>query len=194
MKVLGITGGVGSGKSEILKILHEDYGAYVCQMDETARELQKKGTECFDKIVRSFGDGIIASDGELDRRALGSIVFADRSRLEQLNAIVHPEVLRVLRNDLRVQEAAGTGLYVIESALLTRVGKELCDEIWYIYTDPEVRRVRLTASRGYTGEQIMAMTASQPDEDEFRRNCTAVIDNSGSPEETKRQIGETLRL
>ena len=94
MKILGITGGVGSGKSEILKYLKEEYGAAVCQMDETARELQRSGTECFRKIVEAFGSGIVGGDGELDRRKLGERVFSDPEELRLLNSIVHPEVLR----------------------------------------------------------------------------------------------------
>ena len=130
MKVLGITGGVGSGKSEILKYLKEEYGAAVCQMDETARELQRSGTECFRKIVEAFGSGIVGGDGELDRRKLGEQVFSDPEELRLLNSIVHPEVLRCVQEDIEAHAAAGTELYVLEAALLPEVGCGLCDEVW----------------------------------------------------------------
>ena len=94
MKVIGITGGVGSGKSRVLAYLEDVYGAVICQMDETARALQEKGTRCFDRIVESFGTGILDRQGELDRAALGSIVFANEEKMRQLNGIVHPEVIR----------------------------------------------------------------------------------------------------
>ena len=194
MKVIGITGGVGSGKSEVLQYLEQEYGAYVCQMDETARNLQKSGTECFRKIVEHFGEAVVGRDGELDRGRLGGIVFSDEEELKVLNGIVHPEVLRWVREDIARRAEAGAGLYIVESALLTEVGSELCGELWYIYAEESVRRRRLKASRGYTDEKITQMMASQPAEDAFRRACGVVIDNSGSFEETKREIGERLKL
>lgn len=194
MKVLGITGGVGSGKSLVLEYLKEEYGAYICQMDETAKELQKSGTECFREIVRHFGTEIVGSDGELDRAKLGGIVFAEEEKLKKLNEIVHPAVLEHVRRD--IEEKAGTGvkLYVVEAAVLTDVFRDLSDELWYIYVREEIRRERLKASRGYTDERITRMIASQPAEEVFRETCDVVIDNSGDFEETKRQIGERLKL
>ncbi len=194
MKVLGITGGVGSGKSLVLEYLKEEYGAYICQMDETAKELQKSGTECFREIVRHFGTEIVGSDGELDRARLGGIVFAEEEELKKLNEIVHPAVLEHVRRD--IEEKAGTGvkLYVVEAAVLTDVFRDLSDELWYIYVREEIRRERLKASRGYTDERITRMIASQPAEEVFRETCDVVIDNSGDFEETKRQIGERLKL
>ncbi len=194
MKVLGITGGVGSGKSEVLNYLKDAYDACVCQMDETARELQKKGTDCFRRIVEQFGTGVIGPDGELDRAELGRIVFADEAQLKRLNAIVHPEVIRWVREDIARQAEEGRVLYVVEAALLPDVGSELCDELWYIYAEESVRRERLKASRGYTDGKITQMILSQPAEEKFRSVCTAVIDNSGSFEVTKREIGERLGL
>lgn len=194
MKVLGITGGVGSGKSEVLNYLREAYGAVVCQMDETAKRLQEKGTGCFRKIAEAFGPEIIGADGELDRKKLGARVFSDSEQLRLLNSIVHPEVLRSVSADIRKHTEEGTPLYVVEAALLPDVGGELCDEIWYIYASEEVRRERLKASRHYSDEKITDMIASQPSEETFRRACTAVIDNSGTFENTERQIGERLRL
>lgn len=90
MKVIGITGGVGSGKSEVLKFLEQEYGAVVCQMDEVAKQIQKKGTWAFSRIVQEFGEQIVGADGELDRMKLGSCVFADEKKLQRLNDIVHP--------------------------------------------------------------------------------------------------------
>lgn len=194
MKVIGITGGVGSGKSRVLAYLEEAYGAVICQMDETARSLQKKGTRCFERIVEVFGREILDAQGELDRAALGSIVFASEEKLAQLNGIVHPEVIRHVAKDIQSKEAQGRSLYVVEAALLPDVGKELCDELWYIYADESVRRERLKASRGYTDEKISQMIASQPQEERFRSTCSVVIDNSGSFEDTMKQIGDRLKL
>ena len=92
MKVIGITGGVGSGKSQILEYLNSKYGATICMADEVARRLQKKGTECFDAIVAHFGEDILDEKGELDRPKLAEIVFSDNDELQVLNNIVHPAV------------------------------------------------------------------------------------------------------
>ena len=194
MKVLGITGGVGSGKSEVLRWLEDAYGAYVCQMDETAKELQKKGTDWFRQIEEHFGSRVVGRDGELDRAELSRIVFSEEKELQALNEIVHPAVIRRVKEDIAQKTEEGASLYVVEAALLPDAGKELCDELWYIYTKEDVRRERLKASRGYTDERITRMIASQPGEERFRSACSAVIDNSGDFEDTKRQIGERLGL
>lgn len=193
MKVLGITGGVGSGKSCVLDYLKAEYGAVICQLDEVAKELQKKGQPCYDTILKNFGREIMAENGELDRGKLAEIVFRDEDRLKLLNAIVHPEVKRQVRRYISEEKAKKTSLYVIESALLPVVGYEdICDEMWYIFVEETVRRERLKVSRGYTDKKITDMIRSQPAEDVFRRGCTAVIDNSGLFEKTKKQIGEIL--
>lgn len=192
MKVIGITGGVGSGKSEVLNFMKEEYGAVICQMDEVAKQIQRKGNRAFDRIVQEFGGQIIGADGELDRAKLGCLVFSDQQKLKLLNDIVHPEVIEWVRNDILQKKEEGCSFYIVEAALLPKVGNELCDELWYIYTDEKVRRERLKSSRHYTEEKITQMIASQPDEEMFRRACTVVIDNSGTLEETKRQIGDRL--
>ena len=176
MKVLGITGGVGSGKSEVLDYLESRYGAYVCQMDEVAKRLEKRGEICFRKIVDRFGEAVVGTDGELDRKKLGEIV------------------LDYVKKDIEKRKKEGRKLYVLESALLAEAGQELCDKIWYIYTEENVRRIRLERSRGYTQEKITQMMASQLSVEQFRENCTDVIDNSGDFKETKRQIGAKIQL
>ena len=194
MRVIGITGGVGCGKSRILQYLSEAYGAVVCQLDETAKKLQQKGQPCYDKIVEVFGGEIVGADSELDRPKLAGIVFADRERLAVLNGIVHPAVKERTLQDIERERERGTALFVIESAILPDAGYEdICGEMWYIYTQEDVRRERLKDTRGYSDRQISQMMASQPAESRFRETCSDVIDNSGSFENTKRQIGELLR-
>lgn len=193
MKVLGVTGGVGSGKSAVLSYLEEQYDAYVCQLDEVAKALQQKGETCYNRIVENFGTGILDEGGQLDRQKLGEIVFGDEKKLKILNEIVHPAVKEWVRNDKEEKEKQGVPLYVIEAALLPEAGYEdICPDMWFIYTREEVRRQRLEASRGYSQEKITNMIASQSSEEVFRRVCRVVIDNSGDFEDTKRQIGEQL--
>ena len=193
MKILGITGGVGSGKSAVLDYLEAEYHAVICQLDDVARMLQQNGQVCFTKIVETFGEEVIGKDLELDRQKLSEIVFSDAKKLQQLNEIVHPEVKRWVIKDIADKENSGVPLYVIEAALLPTAGYEtICDEMWYIYTNEKVRTERLKASRGYSEERIQNMIASQPKEEIFRRACCAVIENSGTFEDTKKQIGELL--
>lgn len=193
MKILGITGGVGAGKSSVLEYLHTGYHAVICQLDEVAKFLQQRGQSCFVKIVDVFGPEIIGEDGELDRKKLSEIVFKDAEKLQVLNEIVHPEVKNWVKQDIEQKKMENVPLYVIEAALLPTAGYEIiCDEMWYIYTNMEVRRERLRASRGYSDERIYNMIASQPADEVFRNACNVVIDNSGAFEDTKRQIGELL--
>ena len=193
MKILGITGGVGSGKSKVLRHLNEEYGAVICLLDDVARLLQQNGQRCFSRIVEVFGDEVVGEDQELDRQKLSEIVFSDAEKLKILNDIVHPEVKHWVVEDIEQKKKEEVPLYVIEAALLPTAGyDEICDEMWYIYTNIDVRTERLKETRGYSEERIQNMIASQPDEGVFREACSAVIDNSGTFEDTKRQIGEPL--
>ncbi|MDO4598818.1 MAG: dephospho-CoA kinase [[Ruminococcus] gnavus] len=193
MKVIGITGGVGSGKSEVLKLLELEYHAVVVQLDEVAKSLQKKGTVCWQQIVEVFGTEILEEEGELDRKKLAGIVFQDPEKLEQLNAIVHPAVRAYILCDIKEKEQEDVKLYVLEAALLLEAGyAAICEETWFIYTEEAIRRARLKASRGYSDERITDMIRSQSPERYFKENCTRVIDNSSTIEETRRQIGEIL--
>nr|WP_089984483.1 dephospho-CoA kinase [Clostridium sp. C105KSO13] len=193
MKVLGITGGVGSGKSEVLHHMEKEYGAVVSQLDEVAKNLQRKGTACYGKIIEQFGNKITKEDGELDRRKLAEIVFQDETKRKILNEIVHPEVKKWVKQDIIEKKKMGVPLYIIEAALLPEAGYEdICDELWYIYTEESVRRERLKRSRGYSDETISRMILSQSPESVFRGACQTIIDNSGTFEKTKEQIGEQL--
>ena len=179
MKVIGITGGVGSGKSAVLKLLEEEYHAVVVQLDEVAKALQRKGTPCWKAIVEAFGREILDENEELDRKKLAQIVFQSSEKLEQLNGIVHPAVKQQVLLDIEEKRKEKTELYVLEAALLLEAGyAKICEETWFIYTEESVRRERLKASRGYSDERITDMIRSQSPEAYFRKNCTRVIDNS----------------
>lgn len=193
MKIIGITGGVGSGKSAVLQLLQQEYGAVVVQLDEVAKKLQKKGTPCWNEIIEVFGTEILDETKELDRKKLAQIVFQDQEKLARLNAIVHPAVKQYVLLDIEEKRKAKTSLYVLEAALLLEAGYDkICEETWFIYTEESIRRARLKESRGYSDNRITDMIKSQNPESYFRRNCTRMIDNSGTMEATKRQIGEIL--
>ena len=189
MKILGITGGVGSGKSEVLVFLQEAYGAVIAPLDDAAKRLQRKGQPCFARIVEAFGRDMLSADGELDRGKLAEAVFSDPKKLALLNSIVHPEVRRWAEQDIFQKEREGVRLYVLESALFPDVDYgDLCEEMWYIFTEESVRYQRLEKSRGYTEKKIREIIQAQPPEAAFRRICTAVIDNSGAFEHTKKMV------
>lgn len=193
MKVIGITGGIGSGKSRVLEYMKEEYGAVVCETDAAAHKLQEPGTECYRAIVGSFGEDILNSDKTINRKALGAIVFADTKQLELLNKIVHPAVKCEVRRQIAEAEKEGREIFLIESALLMEDHyEEICDELWYIYSQESVRRERLKISRDLNEEKISAVMQSQADEDTFRNYCHVVIDNSGMFEDTEKQIEEAV--
>lgn len=194
MKIIGITGGVGSGKSRVLSFLEEHYHAVICQADHVAWELQCPGQECHRQIVETFGQHIINEDGTINRGKLGEIVFADKGELLKLNAIMHPSVKIRIKERINEEKAKGASLFVLEAALLLEDDyDEICDELWYIYTDETVRRMRLKASRDYSEEKTSAIMASQISGEIYRNGCQIMIDNSGTFEETARQIEEILK-
>jgi dephospho-CoA kinase len=194
MKIIGITGGVGAGKSAILAYLKEQHGAIVIEADKVGHLLMAPGGACYEKIIEAFGDGLIKEDQTIDRGKLGAIVFADEKRLECLNQIVHPEVKQWIRNEIKKERIKGeTELFVIEAALLIEDHyDEICDELWYIHTSEEIRRKRLKESRGYSEEKIAGIMANQLSPEQFQAACQVVIDNSGMVEDTYRQIDKQL--
>ncbi len=194
MKVLGITGGVGSGKSTVLEYLRQAYGAYLIECDEVARDLQNPGEACYEPMIRLFGQQAVAADGSIDRGAVARLVFGDSDLRSKLNAIVHPAVkARVLQ---LIREHEDSPLIVVEAALLLDDGYDaVCDEIWYVYADEETRRERLKSSRGYTDERITQMFRSQRPDESFRALTSLTIDNSSQNiENTFLQVDQALAL
>ncbi len=193
MKIIGLTGGIGAGKTQILEYLNDKYGATICQADQVAKRLQKKGTEVYQKIVEHFGEEILDEKEEIDREKLGSIVFADSKELEVLNGIVHPavkeEVLRKISSEIK----RSTNLFLLEAALLIEDHyDEICDELWYVYVQKEVRKKRLIYSRGYQPEKIDEIMASQLSKEDFFKACDRVIDNNGVFAETMLQLDKIV--
>ncbi len=194
MKVIGITGGVGAGKSEILKYLKEKHHAMVVEADKVGHLLMEPGGACYYSIVEKFGSSILNGDQTINRGKLAKIVFADAALLEALNKIIHPRVKAHIVSEIAKERAYHrTELFVIEAALLLEDHYDvICDEIWYIDTDMEIRAKRLKETRGYDDEKIAGIMANQKSPEEFRMACQAVIDNSGSLTETFAQIDRQL--
>lgn len=195
MKVLGITGGVGAGKSTVLSYLENRYHARVIQADLTAKELQQPGCVCFNGIVEEFGREILDHKGNLDRQRLSQIVFSDPKKLRRLNELVHPPVKQEICRQIQAEKVRGKVPFIaLEAALLLEDHYEtVCDEIWYIYADEKTRGERLKRSRGYTEEKIRRMMGNQLSEVQYREKCNFVIDNSSEfVENTYEQIDKGL--
>ncbi len=212
MKFIGITGGVGAGKSAILSYLAKKPKTKVMLADEIAHELMEPGTDCYRQIVKQFaredifGEQVFSSDFSdeeadgieqrpFDKGKLAQVIFSNAKKREEMNAIVHPAVKEYVRKQYALEQEKGQlELLVLEAALLIEEEyDEICDELWYIYTSEENRRKRLVESRGYSQEKINQIFNSQLSEREFREGTQVTIDNNGDLEETYNQIEKALR-
>ena len=195
MKVIGVTGGVGAGKSEILNFIADNWNATVVEADEVGYLVMKPGKSCFAPIVELFGPGILQEDGTLDRTKIAEMVFEDKELLDKLNAIVHPAVKKYIRKAIEREKENETDFFIVEAALLIEDKyDEIFDEMWYIYADEETRTERLMKNRGYSEEKVKSIFANQLSEDEFSDHCDFEIDNSGDFEDTKEQIMQRMQM
>ncbi len=194
MKVIGITGGVGSGKSQVLEYLREQYGVLVIQADLVGHEVMEPGEKAYSQVLEAFGNGILDRDGRIDRKKLGGIVFSCQERLPALNAIIHPAVKEEILKRLEAARKEGRTYAAVEAALfLEEKYDAFCDETWYIDTDEDVRRRRLKESRGYTDERIDQILRAQKSREEFLARCQVVVENNGTVEELKDRIDKRMR-
>lgn len=193
MKVIGLTGGIGSGKSAAAAILR-DLGAIVLDADTIAHELYAPGTEGWQAVVEAFGHEILDSSGAIERKKLAAIVFADASARRRLEAIMHPRITAELQRRLRALQSAGNvRVAVVEAALLLEAGwQTLVDEVWVITAAPDIIRQRLERLRGMTTADIEARQRAQMTDEARRAYAHAVIDNSGTLEQLREQLSAQL--
>ncbi len=198
MITIGITGGVGAGKSSVLAMIGEycdsrAIPAVLLETDKVARALQRKGERVFQEIVHAFGRGVVGEDGELNRQMLADLVFHDEEKLKRLNLIVHPAVKQDVCKAQQEAKQSGAKLFVIESALLLENEyDQICDAVWLVTAEQPERIRRLAASRGYTEAKSRSIMSNQSLESEWLERCSAVIDNSGTPERTRAQVRRFL--
>ena len=195
MLFIGITGGVGAGKSTVLRLLKENFNCKVLLADEVAAELMKAGNACFDAVVSlDWPENIVGADGEIDRALMARLMFSDDKLLTKVNAIVHPAVEQEVLNQVEDERAKHKIEYFFfEAALLIECGYgKLVDEMWYIYADENTRAKRLKESRGYSDERIKNTIAKQRSDASFREHADRVIDNSGDKEQTLLQLRQIL--
>lgn len=188
--ILGITGGVGSGKSRILDILQKDYGFHVIQADQVARQLMEPGMESYHAVVDYLGPAVVKEDKSLDRAVMADIIFHDPIKRKRVDELTHPLVWKAAMKEAM---EAREGRVVIEAAIPSKDFRDKCSKMWYVYTSRENRTARLRESRGYTKEKTESIMDSQASESGFRAFSDAVIDNNGSVEETGNQIRQLLK-
>lgn len=194
MITIGITGGVGAGKSTVLDFLEERYQAYVMKADEIGHLVMEPGQACYEPVTALFGKQVIKEDKTIDRRQVSDVVFSHPEMLEKLNHIIHPAVKQYIREQLLLKKQQGQKVCVVEAALLLEDHyQEFCDTIWYIHTDEEIRIQRLMENRGYTREKSVSIIASQAPEVFFRANADYVVVNNGDFAQTRQQIEEGIR-
>lgn len=195
MIIIGITGGVGSGKSRVLYDLSENHGAYIVEADKLAHTLMEPGQSIYNEIVKNFGREILKEKApyEIDRQKLGSIVFSDKDKLKLLDSISHPAVKKNILWQIETKKAEGVKLFVIEAALLIQDGyKEICDEIWYVWVSKEERIKRLAKQRGYTKSKCISMFNSQEDDDYYKKYADFTINNQLDYENSSKQLNARL--
>ena len=188
-RIIGITGGVGAGKSSVLEILETKYGAKLLLADLVAHELMEPGSEGLKRVVDALGNSFLKGDGSVDRKALADLLFRDPQALKQVNSIIHPLVWEYMKSCARESEQS---LIVIEAAVFDTAPAGLFDEIWYVYTSEENRIRRLMESRGYTREKCESIIKRQAPEAAYRKMADRVIDNNKTAKETEQQIKEIL--
>lgn len=190
MRVIGLTGGVGAGKSRILDILQTEYGAEIIVADQVAHKLMEPGHEGYEMVVRALGNSFLKPDGTIDRPLLSALIFHDQNALETMNGIIHPMVWKTIKDKICSSQA---DLIVVESAIMGREQDDIYDEMWYVYTSEENRIRRLKENRGYSRERSLSIMKNQLSDEEFRELADRVIDNNGTVEEVKAGLEALLK-
>jgi dephospho-CoA kinase len=194
VKILGLTGGIGSGKSTAAQILAE-LGAVVIDADRVGHECYRPGTVGWDHIVAQFGPAVVAPDGSIDRKRLGAIVFADPVQLARLNALVHPLIRDAIGARIAAERAAAQSpAVVVEAALLVEANwDELVDEVWVLTAGSDAVGERLAAQRGLDPSAIAARVRAQIGDHDRAARAQVVIDNSGSIDALRAQLAALWR-
>lgn len=194
MKVIGITGGIGAGKSRVLVYIKEHCKCRMILADDVGNEVKLPGKICYNQLVELLGNDILDTDGFIIKDKMAEKIFSDKQLLEKVNAIIHPAVKEYILSQIQKEkERDWLDFFFVEAALLIEGGYvSHMDEMWYIYADEQIRRNRLLQNRHYSDEKITSIMKGQLTEDEFRKHCQVVIDNSGEFDRTVKQIDEIL--
>ena len=194
MMVIGLTGGIASGKSTI-SVLFSQKGAVIIDADVIARNLLCSGTSACSDVVAHFGEGVLKADGSIDRKELGKIVFSDEKELQVLNDITHPRIVREISQQLEHCRLENKEFVVIDAALLLEVGLDaLVDEIWLVVIDERTQVDRLMArEKMLTLQEAMERIKAQRPQKEKIKYAHRIIDNSGTREQTRDKFEKAWR-
>lgn len=189
MLVIGLTGGIASGKSTVARLLAER-GAVVVDADKLGHRAYQRDRPAFAQVVAAFGPDVVGADGEIDRRALGAKVFGDANAMRRLTDIVWPAILALAKDEIAAARRAGAAVAVLEAAVLLEAGwQSEVDEVWAVAVPPQVAVRRATARDGVDAEAVRARIAAQLSNEERTAKADVVIENSGSP----KALAERLR-
>lgn len=190
MKIIGITGGVGAGKTQVLSYIEEHYNCRIIRADEAAHLLEEPGQACYVRLVELLGQDILNRDENIDKRKMADAIFKNKDILAQVNAIIHPEVKKYILEQIEWERKKGSvDFFFIEAALLIEEHyDQIVDELWYVHSDVSIREKRLAQNRQYSAEKTANIMRGQLSEEEFRKHCRVVISNNGDLEETYKQI------
>ena len=190
MFVIGLTGGIGTGKSEAARYM-VSLGAALIDADLVGHEAYRPHAEAWERVVEAFGEGILQTNGEIDRRGLGAIVFSDPEQLARLNGIMHPLMARMVQGKIEALRREGKDVVVVEAALLFEAGWDsLVQEVWVTDASEEAVIHRLEQRNGMSEEEARKRLSSQMSRSERLERADQVIDNSGDLAKMKKEINE----
>jgi len=190
MYVIGLTGGIGSGKSTVAQML-ERRGAKLLSADSVGHEVYEPGRPAWQEIVDAFGRDVVGADGRIDRKKLGPIVFSNPEQLRRLNAVTHPRMKELMREKLDGERAGGARIAVLEAALLFDAGwDDLTDEVWVTVAPPEVAAARTAERSGITLEEALSRIRAQMSNEARIARSQVVIDTDCALAQTEKQVGE----
>ena len=206
-QVLGVTGGIGSGKSAVLSILKEDYGFRILETDRLAKELMCPGTPCYERLKEAFGKRILAEDGRIDRQAYASLIYGSEELRRRSDEIVHPAVWKLAEDRIGAwcKEALNTGqsalstgqqnriFVALETALPGERYRKICSAVMYVFAPEPVRIARLMENRGYSYERCLAIMRQQIPEEAYTAYADVFLDNGGSMEESRIRLDAILQ-
>lgn len=187
-RVIGLTGGIGSGKSTVSRFLAES-GAVVLDADKIGHEVYLPDTDTWRELVKIFGEGILAPDNTIDRKKLGAIVFGNDAELKKLDAVIHPRITEIIRQRIDEYRRKGAKIIVLDAPVLFEANAEkLVDEIWVVVADEKNVVKRAAARTGLPEQQIRARIHSQLTNAERTKKAQVVIHNDGTTEQLKEKV------
>ncbi len=192
MRVIGLTGGIASGKSLVSQQL-ADLGATIIDADKLGHESYQRGTDTYRAVIEAFGQDVVGPDGEVDRRALGGKVFGDVSGAsrKRLEAIVWPAIRRLAKERIEELRGEGVSVVVLEAAVLIEADwLDIVDEVWLVIVDPAIARQRVVERNGLTPEQADERIAAQLTNEERRPHASVVIENNGSLDDLRAAVND----